>query len=163
SIHLHPISVLQPGGQAGYRDDGRDPQLARDDRRMRQHAPPLDDESGGRWEQRDPAGIGPLGDENRILSEDRGRRLPDDADGAAAGSRTTRTGPRRTPAEPPTPRCSPASTRTCPDGATIGVAARDRLAAPSVSKRGGGACSAVHRVSSAWRTRTSASRSVVTA
>ena len=67
SVYTYPVTALDPLGRHRRPDDGRDPELARDDGGMRRHAAGVRDEPGDLREQHDPRRIRHLADEDLAL------------------------------------------------------------------------------------------------
>ncbi|MNS40133.1 hypothetical protein D3C72_724370 [compost metagenome] len=64
AVEHHPVAVFEALGGAGHGQDGGDAVLAGDHRRVGEDAAGLGDDAGNRAEERGPAGIRELGDQN---------------------------------------------------------------------------------------------------
>ena len=73
AVHLDPLTGSKSLGEAGDADDGGDAHFPGDDGGVRQDAAAFDENPRERRIQRDPAGIGSLGDQDVALKVDAGR------------------------------------------------------------------------------------------
>src|SRR5438128_2676853 len=64
AVYFYEVAVVQPAADARDARDHRQAQLAGDDGGVRQRSTALDEQAGRRREQRNPARVGALGDED---------------------------------------------------------------------------------------------------
>src|SRR5512139_2981576 len=86
AVHLHPVTVVEPGGEPLDGDYRRDPHLPRHDGRVGEEAPLFHEEAGGAGEDHDPAWISPLSHEDVALRQLSSSWVPDEPHPAGYGA-----------------------------------------------------------------------------